>query len=195
MTTNHQHMFCPLTVAEWDQLTSMIERAGLACSDLGRQAATFEPDGPAYTQMADELTAVHGELVNGWQAEFYAADGDPCRPAGSDPAAPVLLVNAPKPTSAKDSALVLVALFNASLDPELNAAVDWSVWEGRAAAVLEVLADQVAAYQQSAEPGAFPVMGDPWPAGSGPAVPPRCSTPALHATGRCACVTWTWSPR
>jgi hypothetical protein len=96
-------MFTFLTVREWDRLLAKIERAGLLASHHGDH------------DLCDDLTQLAGELVTGWQAEFYAADPASYeRPAGSDHPAPV-----------------------------------------------------------GTEPGAFPVMGDRWPAGSGPAVPPR----------------------
>ena len=62
-------MFTFLTVRERDRLTSMIERGGIV----------------AVGDVRDELTEIHGELVTGWQAEFYANyPASYERPAGAE---------------------------------------------------------------------------------------------------------------
>jgi hypothetical protein len=63
-------MFGALTVREWDRFTSMIESAGVKCSGMAQRDFAA-----AYQDVADDLTQLQGELVQSWQAEFYAAHG------------------------------------------------------------------------------------------------------------------------
>lgn len=69
-------MFGALTVREWDRFTSMIESAGVKCSGMARKPAAYHPaTADAYQDVADDLTQLEGELLQSWQAEFYAAHG------------------------------------------------------------------------------------------------------------------------
>jgi hypothetical protein len=113
-------MFHPLTVAEWDRFTSMIERAGMEMAARG------------WPVVVDELTEIQGELVTGWQAAYVTAGGDPYRPAGSAP-------RPPQRAAALADARALLAVYDASADP-LCDGVNWSAWEARAAAALRELA-------------------------------------------------------
>jgi hypothetical protein len=70
-------MFGSLTVREWDRFTSMIESAGVKCSGMARRDFAA-----AYQDVADDLTQLQGELVQSWQAEFYAAHGHEYRFSG-----------------------------------------------------------------------------------------------------------------
>jgi hypothetical protein len=78
--------FHPLTVAEWDRLTSMIERAGMAAAEAIPDTMTHSYHAcQAYAGVADEMTEIHGALVTTWQAEYAAVALDAISRAGSDP--------------------------------------------------------------------------------------------------------------
>lgn len=147
-------MFTFLTVREWDRLTSMIERGGIV----------------AVGDVRDELTEIHGELVTGWQAEFYA--NDPAsyeRPAGAE-------------------VCRCGDLIERCTYPECLAHFrGWVHTDGRPAA--HTCADRIGIAEPAddgdqgdgTDPGAFPVMGADWPAGA------PVSGYMSHLHPRCTC--------
>jgi hypothetical protein len=148
-------IFHPLTVREWDRLTSAMERAvSIAAEAIPDLDTHSYRTCQAYAGVADELTDLHGELVQTWQAAFYGEHGHESfyDPSGD----PNRATGGPR------------AEFQCCGETWLPYPVPGRpVRCGTCLSVFTVkLFATVPAYEPSAEPGAFPVMGDPWARGS-----------------------------